>query len=181
VNTPQEHHGEHEQREGLGGWARRFVETEWSRILDKGDQGTGTRTNHPGDPDPADRGDALDRVDDSPPAQETQRAPSPDRRGTQSPSTLIRADPATPSDRTLPHPRMLGANSGWSPLGRRSPVADLVISSLPKAVQRGSACLTTSRACARSGNGYRAPLSMIRSARCAGPACWSTGYWKRSA
>jgi hypothetical protein len=107
--------------------------------------------------------------------------PSPDRRGTQSPSTLIRADPATPSDRPLPHPRMLGANPGWSPLGRRSPVADLVISSLPKAVQRGSACSTTSRACARSGNGYRAPLSMIRSARCAGPACWSTGYWKRSA
>jgi len=77
VNPPQEHHGEHEQREGLGGRARRFVETEWSRILDKGDQGTGTRTNHLGDPDPADRGDALDRVDDSPPAQETQRAPEP--------------------------------------------------------------------------------------------------------
>lgn len=77
MNTPQEHRGEHERREGLGGRARRFVETEWSRLLDKEDQGVGTRTNQ-GDPDSADRGAALDRADDSPPAQEAQRAHGPE-------------------------------------------------------------------------------------------------------
>lgn len=51
MNTPLEHQGN-----GLSGPA---VETEWNRIIDKGNQGTGTRTDHQGDPD---RGDAVDHT-----------------------------------------------------------------------------------------------------------------------
>ena len=58
MNTPQEHYGEHEQREGMGGQVRRFLDTELSRVLDKEDQGAGTHIDHRGDPDPVDRGDA---------------------------------------------------------------------------------------------------------------------------
>jgi hypothetical protein len=58
MNTPQEHCGEHEQREGVSG---RAVETEWSHIIDE-DHGTRTRTDYQRDPDPADRGDAVDRA-----------------------------------------------------------------------------------------------------------------------
>jgi hypothetical protein len=79
VKTPQEHQGEPEGRKGLGGRARRFVETEWSRILDKEDQGAGTHTGHQGDPDPTDRGGAVDRADDSSSAQESQRAHEPEQ------------------------------------------------------------------------------------------------------
>ncbi len=79
MNTPQEHDGEHEQREGMGGRVRRFLDTGLSRVLDKEDQGAGTRTDHQGDPDPTDRGGAVDRADDSRPAQETQRADEPEQ------------------------------------------------------------------------------------------------------
>ena len=78
MNTPQEHQREPEQREGLGGRVRRFIETGLSGALDKEDQGAGTRTDHPGDPDPAGRGGVADRADDSRPAQATQRAPEPE-------------------------------------------------------------------------------------------------------
>ncbi len=61
VNTPQEHQGKPGQGEGSSG---RGVETEWSQIIDK-DQGADTRTDHHGDPDLADRGDAVDRADPS--------------------------------------------------------------------------------------------------------------------
>jgi hypothetical protein len=79
VNTPQEHDREHEQREGMGERVRRFLDAGMSRVLDKEDKGAGTRTAHQGDLDPADRGDAVDRADDSRPAQETQQAHEPEQ------------------------------------------------------------------------------------------------------
>lgn len=72
MSTPQEHQGEHERREGLGGRVRRFVDTELSRVRDKENRRAETRTDHPRDPDPADRGGIVDRPDSSP-VQETQR------------------------------------------------------------------------------------------------------------
>ena len=78
MNMPQEHKGEHERREGLGGRVRRFVDTELSRIRDKGNEGAATSTDHPRDPDPADRGGIVDRVDSSSvqetPVQETRQS-----------------------------------------------------------------------------------------------------------
>lgn len=59
MNTPLEHQGKPEQGEGLSGPA---VEAKWNRIIDKGDQGTGIRTDHQADPDPPDRGDAMDHA-----------------------------------------------------------------------------------------------------------------------
>jgi hypothetical protein len=79
VDTPQEHHGEQERREGMGARVRRFVDTELSRILDKEDQGAGRPTGRQADPDPADRGSSVDRADDSAPAQESQRAHGPEQ------------------------------------------------------------------------------------------------------
>lgn len=55
MNTPQEYQEERKGGEGLGGRVRRFVDAELGRIRDKDDRGTGTHTDHPGDPDPADR------------------------------------------------------------------------------------------------------------------------------
>ena len=45
----------------------------------QGGSGGRARTGHQGDPDPADRRGAVDRDDDSPPAQETQRVPGSER------------------------------------------------------------------------------------------------------
>ncbi|MGQ0716147.1 MAG: hypothetical protein ACT4NP_02320 [Pseudonocardiales bacterium] len=70
MNTPQEHHGEQKREEGLGRRVRRFVDSELGRIRDKEDRGAGTHTDHPGDPDPADRGGAV-RTHESPPVQGT--------------------------------------------------------------------------------------------------------------
>jgi hypothetical protein len=63
----------------MGGRVRRFLDTGLSRVLDKENQGAGTRTDRQMDLDPADRGDAVDRADDSRPAQETQRAHEPEQ------------------------------------------------------------------------------------------------------
>ena len=83
MNTPQEHQGEPERREGLGGRVRRFVDTELSRVRDKENRGTGTRTDHPEDTNLAGREGVADRAYDSSsaqetPAQETQRVNQPD-------------------------------------------------------------------------------------------------------
>ncbi|MGH3778676.1 MAG: hypothetical protein ACRDRR_23560 [Pseudonocardiaceae bacterium] len=77
MNTPQEHQGEHERREGLGGRVRRFVDDELSRIRDKDNRGAGTRTDHPGHPDQADREDVADRTHESTPAQSTPAQSTP--------------------------------------------------------------------------------------------------------
>lgn len=79
MNTPQEDHGEHQRREGMGGRVRRFLDTKSSRDLDKEEQEIATPTDHQADPDPADRGSAMDRADDSAPAQESQRAHRPEQ------------------------------------------------------------------------------------------------------
>ncbi len=63
----------------MGGRVRRFLDTKSSRDLDKEDQRAGTPTGHQADPDPADRGSAVDRADDSAPAQERQRAHGPEQ------------------------------------------------------------------------------------------------------
>jgi hypothetical protein len=55
----QEHQGKPEHREGMSG---RAVETEWDRIIDKEEQGARTPTEHRGDPDPADHGNAVDHA-----------------------------------------------------------------------------------------------------------------------
>jgi hypothetical protein len=80
MNMSQEHDGEHERREGLGGRVRRFVDTELSRVRDKENRGTETHIDHPGDPSPADREGVVDRSYDSRPVQETQRVHEPDQR-----------------------------------------------------------------------------------------------------
>jgi len=59
TNTRQQDYGEPGGREGVGG---RAVETEWSHIIDE-DQGAGTRTDRRADPDPTDRGGAVDCAD----------------------------------------------------------------------------------------------------------------------
>jgi hypothetical protein len=68
MDTPQEHRGqldEPERREGSGGPARRFGDTELSWVRDNDDRVAETPTDHPGnrDPgqDPAGRGDVTDR------------------------------------------------------------------------------------------------------------------------
>lgn len=171
MNTPQEDHGEHQRREGMGGRVRRFLDTKSSRDLDKENQEVTTPADHQADPDRADRDSAMDAPTTLLRPRKASALTGPNRRATQSHRPPMPADPATPNDRRLPHPRMPDANPGWRPLGRRTPAASLAISSLPRAVQRGSVYSTTSPACAKSGNKYRAPLSTIRSARCARPAC----------
>lgn len=52
MNSPQEHHGEQQPREGLGGRVRHFVKTELG--LDQ-NQASETRSGHPENPDPAPR------------------------------------------------------------------------------------------------------------------------------
>ncbi len=77
MNTPQEHQGERERGEGLGGRVRRFVDTELGRIRDKDNRGDGTRTNHPADPDPADRAHEPVQADRAhEPVQERHSAPA---------------------------------------------------------------------------------------------------------
>lgn len=98
MTTQQEHYGERERREGLGGRVRRFVDTELSRVRDnvrdKENRGARTRTDHPEDTNLAGREGVADRAYDSgpahvdraydsgpaqeTPAQETQRVNEPD-------------------------------------------------------------------------------------------------------
>lgn len=117
MNTPQEHEGEHEQREGMGERARRFVKTEWSRIVDKEDQGAGTRTGHQGDPDLADRGGAVDRADDSRPAQETQRAHEPEQERYSEPVDPGTGGPGYAERPAATAPHDAGREPGLQPTG----------------------------------------------------------------
>ena len=89
MDTPQHHRGqleEPERREGPGGPARRFGDTELSWVRDKDNRGAETPTDHPGNPDPdqdpTGRGDVTNRG--SRPAPETRgyepsRADQPDQ------------------------------------------------------------------------------------------------------
>ncbi|MGH3963315.1 MAG: hypothetical protein ACRDRY_08695 [Pseudonocardiaceae bacterium] len=107
MNTPQEHQGEHERREGLGSRVRRFVDDELGRIRDKENRGTGTRTDHPGDPDPADRGDVLDRTHEPAPAQGTPAAEGTPVQGTLAQETQRAHEPAPAR-----HSEPVGPNAG---------------------------------------------------------------------
>lgn len=71
MDTVQEHQGEPERREGPGGQARRFGDTELSWVRDKHNRGAETPPHHPADPDldPVGRGDVTNH--DSRPAPET--------------------------------------------------------------------------------------------------------------
>jgi hypothetical protein len=80
MDAVREQQGKPERREGPGGRARRFGDTELSWVRDKDNRGAETPTDHPGNPDPdqdpAGRGDVTDRG--SRPAPET-RAYEPSR------------------------------------------------------------------------------------------------------
>lgn len=80
MDTPQQHRGKPERREGLGGRVRRFVDTEFSRVLDQDVPGPGTPTENPGNPEPGGRGELADRAHDSRPAPDI-RAHEPPRTG----------------------------------------------------------------------------------------------------
>jgi hypothetical protein len=80
MDTPQQPQGEPERREGPGGRARRFGDTELSWVRDKDNRGAEeTPTDHPGDPDPTSRGGVVEGVLDTGPAPETQRVDEPDQ------------------------------------------------------------------------------------------------------
>jgi hypothetical protein len=105
MDTVQEHRGEPERREGLGGRVRRFVDTELSRVRDKQNPAPGTPPEHPGDPDPdpAARRDVTDR--DSRPAPETRahepsQADEPDQTSDSKPVAAHTGDDTDRPERT---------------------------------------------------------------------------------
>jgi hypothetical protein len=106
MDTPQEHRGqleEPEQREGPGGPARRFGDTELSWVRDKDNRRAETPTDHPGNPDPdqdpAGRGDVTDRGSGPAPETRVYEPPQADQPGPASDSESVAAHTGGDTDR----------------------------------------------------------------------------------
>jgi hypothetical protein len=101
MDTVQDHQGEPERREGPGGQARRFGDTELSWVRDKDNRGAETPPDHPGDPDPdpAGRGDVTDRGSRPAPEPRAYEPPQADQPGPASDSESVAAHTGGDTDR----------------------------------------------------------------------------------